>query len=283
MGRLINIETSVPVMATINLKQEDLEQVLIKTNVSPELEAVLRAEIQYYDEYYLIVPQQKIVKAFRQEFVKDPHIGLSSIPEIRLVNYDEGTPFSALEEIFALANLPIITRDQEKATLSGFRPIYNRDGAETWLVAVAVPIPRVALNHFNPHVRPMAEENLRFISELFRKEYSLRYRLVETLWRACPPACFVYEQKGQIEGVSFNAVTGDELSMRQLFVREGRRGRGIGKALYETRLEFARQSGLARAKAAVRWESLQFHQLFGAKKEDVIQKYVIRNFPPKSY
>lgn len=123
----------------------------------------------------------------------------------------------------------------------------------------------------------MSDADLPEITELFRREYSLRYRMVLLMFHECPEACFVYEKEGKILGVAFNKIDGDELYMRQLFVRENYRREGIGNALYENRLNFARELGLKKGRANIRAETQSFHKRYSARfSEDDAMYYIIR-------
>ena len=92
-------------MGIIDLKQGNLEE---KITGLTKREQIL-ADSQYFDEYYL-TSDKKLIKIFQQEFVKDPHMDLPLMPEIRLVQYDVGTNIDDLEEAFQKFNVPIITR-----------------------------------------------------------------------------------------------------------------------------------------------------------------------------
>ncbi len=259
-------------MGVIDLKQGNLEE---KIAGLANREQIL-AEIGYFDEYYL-APGERLIKIFRQEFNKDPHMDLPKMPEIRLVQYDAGTTANDLEEAFQKSDVPIITRLEERIELPGFRPIRSPGGEESVLMNVIVPIPVLAINTHAEQVRPMQEKHIPKIINLFKEEYSLRYRMVEVMWNEFPEACFVYQEEGEIIGVSFNKIQGDELYMRQIFVRESCRGKKVGSKLYSARLEYARQKGLKIAIAHIRGETWGFHHIkFSAEMEQTVEKYVIR-------
>lgn len=258
-------------MGIIDLKQGNLEA---KIAGLTNREQIL-AEIKHFDEYYLTSNEKKI-KIFRQKFVKDPHMNLPSMPEIRLVQYDLGTTAEDLEETFQKYSVPIITRLGEGIELPGFKPIRNHRGEESVLLRVTAPIPTLAINAYEEMIRPMRAEQIPVITDLLRKEYSLRYRMVEVMWEEFPKACFVYKIGEEILGVSFNKIQREELYMRQIFVREGCRGEKVGSRLYQARLEYARQQGLKVARANVRNETFDFHTQFNAVISGHGEKYFIR-------
>lgn len=259
-------------MGIIDLKRGNLEE---KIAGLTNREQIL-AEIEHFDEYYL-TSNQKLIKVFQQEFVKDPHMDLLAMPKIRLVQYNAGTTTEDLEEVFQKYSVPLITRLEEGIELPGFRPIRNHRGEESVLLHVTVPIPTLAINAYEEMIRPMQAEQIPAITDILRKEYSLRYRMVEVMWKEFPEACFVYKKGEEILGVSFNKIQGKELYLRQIFVREGCRGEKVGSRLYQARLEYARQKGLKRAMAHIRRETWAFHYgKFSAEREPGIKKYVIR-------
>lgn len=64
--------------------------------------------------------------------------------------------------------------------------------------------------------------------------------------------------------------------MRQIFVREGYRGKGIGKELYYERLKSAAERGLKSAKANIRKEAFSLHNKFNAERCGNNEYYIIR-------
>ncbi|HLD33469.1 MAG TPA: GNAT family N-acetyltransferase [Candidatus Nanoarchaeia archaeon] len=229
-------------------------------------------DLDYYDEYYYLPNSGTAVKVFRQEFNEDPHMNLEKIPLIRLVGYDQRAHQDDLSEIFDRGNVPIITRALHLP--SGFRYIQNKQGKPSNLMKVSINIQKTSTD-ISDHIRPMMENDIDEIREMLRREYSLRYRFAEQLWKDYPNGCFVYDVKGEIEGATFNKIQGNELYMRQIFVPEVHQHKGIGESLYKARLEFARKRGLKKAHATVRNETERFHRKFGARKERRPMEYYV--------
>lgn len=253
-------------MAVIDLKQGGLEKTLAGVDISEEKRAEIIRDINHYDEYYL-TSLGRIVKIFRQEFVKDPYMKLGPIPELRLVLYDSAIvsdELSELLEVFDKENIPIITRRKEKVISPDFNDISNYKNSATVLIPIVIPLPQ-RVSELTTNIREMEQNDIDIIKDLFRNNYSLRYRFVDLLYKEGPQVCFVYEDKGKILGVTFNRIENDELFMRQIFVCEGYRGRGIGNALYKRVLGYARQRGVKAVKGNIRGESIGFHYKFYAK------------------
>lgn len=258
----------------INLKETGMERAL--EGLSNKDAASIRADLDYYDEYYL-TKSGNFIKAFRQEFVKDPHMNLEPIPKLRLIAYQAGASLDELEQVFEVGNVPIITRVAKGIALPGFNPILNNDGQPTLLIPIKINIPPVYSSCQCPFIRQMSYVDLPEIPELFRTEYSLRYRMVRLMFNECPEACFVYERDSRILGVAFNKIEGNELYMRQLFVRDGYRGGGIGSAIHQERLSFARNVGIKKARANIRGEISPFHERYNPRVlEEEIEYYVTK-------
>lgn len=263
-------------MAIIELKEGNLETKLAKLNITETEERQIKAESPHYDEYYYRRESDNFVKGFRQEFIGDPHMALDKIPEVRLIAYNPDTNLQELEGVFQKDTVPIITRVEKGVVLSGFRPIHNREGDKTVLIPIEITIPSDIAYQVVPNIRNMDEIDLPKIEKMFRNQYSLRYRMVNLMWETCPNACFVYEKEGEVIGVTFNRIEGDELYMRQIFVREGHRKKGIGLALYEKNFEFASQCNLKSLRGYIRQETELFHARFYPILGEDKEYYVIR-------
>ena len=231
-------------------------------------------EADNYDEYYSI--ENKVVKCFRQEFVKDPYMKLKPIPQIRLISFDQELNQSKLEKIFDLDNTPIITRT--KVDLEGFKNIESNLYLSSSLIPIQIDLSSLPNYPSCGFIHQMNEEDLSFIEELFRNQYSLRYKMVNPMFTECPEACFTFRLNNQILGVSFNQIKDLELYMHQIFVDETHRGKHIGENLYQYRLNLARKISLKTASANIRKEVFPFHERFNAKEieEKLNEKYVIR-------
>lgn len=247
----------------LDLKQGDLN-----------LEESIKREIDFYDEYYSI--QNRIVKGFKQEFLKDPYMVLEPMPQIRLIAYDPNLDNQSLEEVFNLEDLPIITRTSTQ--LNGFREIRNQSNDSSFLLPIQIDLSSV--NFEAPTlglIDQMKKEDLPSIQELFRRQYSLRYRMVDLMFQDSPDTCFIFRVNNQILGVSFNQIRNNELYMRQLFVDENYRGQGIGEKLYLHRLNLAKQKGLKSASAHIRKEAIMMHSKFKAyQSQEEKERYIIR-------
>jgi len=268
-------------MPLIDLKERiDIESLLQEINLLPELAESIRNEIRYFDEYYL-TSNVGLIKVFRQEFRKDPYMRLNSIPLFRLITYSDDVAVGDLEEIFNKDNMPIITRAKGTMTKQlralGFDHIKNGYGShETKLLSIRFPIPKPTHQlKINKNIRRMSKEDLVEIEELFKNEYSLKYKMVRMMYYDCPEVCFVYEEAGRIRGVAFNKVVEDELYMRQIFVEEKFRGKEIGRLLYERRLDFARMHNLTAARGNIRMEARLFHELYNPIREEKNPEYYV--------
>lgn len=268
-------------MTVIDLKTSNLEQILVNEGISQDNRIKISKDVCYFDEFYL-TSFGKIVNVFRQEFVKDPYMDLCAILKVRLIAYQSGIDLSDLKEIFNREDISIITR-ANRSNIGlfrdfGFREIKNIDGNLTTLIPIKFRIPAIESLE-DESICLMSKENLDEIEELFRKEYSLRYRMVRIMYQDCPEACFVYKDKEKIIGVTFNKIDNNELYMRQIFVRENSRGGGVGRVLYNRRLDFARRLNLKFARANVRREAIELHRKYNPKMvEEDMEYYVVKKF-----
>lgn len=85
--------------------------------------------------------------------------------------------------------------------------------------------------------------------------------------------CFVAEVDGSIEGIAlvyyrFSTWKGRTLHLEDLIVRENKRGTGLGNALYNKVIDFAREEGLKRVEWVVLdWNkhAIEFYERSGAR------------------
>lgn len=263
-------------MVLINLKDSIPNLELQRLGFNPITCDDTCAEIKYFEEYYIIKEQGQIIKGFRQEFVKDPYIDLLPLPQIRLLSIPASIESSDLELILGSSDLPVITRTFEKEKMRGFEYLLNKRGEPTKLLKINIDLSKWQPRPLGPYVRLMLADDLDKVQELFRLQYSLRYRAVPLLWKDCPSACFVYEQNSEILGATFNKLEENSLYMRQIFVKEGFRDRGIGHQLYTARLSLATKMGLKKAYGHIRNESLLFHRHYTQARGELVEYYVIK-------
>ncbi|HLC64975.1 MAG TPA: GNAT family N-acetyltransferase [Candidatus Nanoarchaeia archaeon] len=264
-------------MSIINLKQGNLEQKLSGLGISSNDKEGIVRDVEYYDEYYYLTESKKVVKGFRQEFVKDPYMSLSPIPEVLIIACDaRSIEAGELEEVIETNRAPIITRVKIGTNLKGFTPIYNYAGNISVLLPLVLKVPLSMPAQNNPNVHQMGKGDLPEVIGLFRKQYSLRYKMVNLMWEECPEACFTYKKENRVVGVTFNKIAGNEFYMRQIFVGEDSRGKGIGMALYEKRIQYAMKQGISIARANIREEAKKFHETFNAETKGSIECYMIR-------
>lgn len=262
-------------MSLIDLKHGNPVAKITDLNLDSSLSSSILAELPYYDEYYAIEGPNQFVKGYIQEFVKDPYMDLKPIKEFRLLSIPDQIPALDLEQVVHEYRLPIITRTKKKDCLHRFEYILNTQGKPTRLRSIEINLSKWNFSAPDKHVRLMQADDIEELRELFRQQYSLRYRAVPQLYKSCPAACFVYEAGHQILGATFNKVEEKALYMRQIFVREGYRDLGIGHKLYVARLSFAKNNGLEKAYGHIRLESLAFHSHY-AQAGPGREFYVIR-------
>ena len=268
-------------MVITNLKNTaELEKILQKSGLPYSEIEIIRKELLYFDEYYLT--STGVVTVFRQEFVKDPYIELERIPEVRLIAYPDSATLSEISAVFGNSNLPIITRASEKNLESikalNFSELLNKKGEPTVLLPIHFIIPRPARTS-NKNILPMTCADLAEIEELFKQQYSLRYRMVKLMHDACPDGCFVYRLRNKIAGVAFSRINRGELELyvRQLFVEENMRRCGIGKTLYDALFRYASKQNVHFAKANIRQETVPFHEkLLTPERIEGVEYYLMR-------
>ena len=262
-------------MALLPLHKEvNLAELLEKLGLQDK-QKLVQSELPYYDEYY-ISPSSSFLKLWNQEFISDPYIKSRGHQAVKIVNCSGQLRQQDIDEITLKSSVPVIVRTPLTQNLSGLRPLLNKKGQETLLIPVELVIP-VAPVSAPYHVRPMNTEDIRTIEKMLQNEYSLRYRAVPLLWADGYDSSFVYDDK-KIGGFCFNTAVEDELYMRQLFVSERHRGKGVGRALYQSALKFAQEKRVRIIRSNVRGEARMFHRQFGAYRDRTqpIQHYLIK-------
>ncbi len=220
---------------------------------------------RYYDKAYLLESDDTpaFIGIVTQELHNEPYMDLDE-DEVDLMHYQSpGSLEGVINFIGQHTTRPQIIRALEVNkglfTSRGWKPIYNRDGSESILRKVRRYILPDELFEISPQIRLMEENDLPFIEELFRREYPLRYRMVQYLYDQDKEGNFVFEDKDGICGVTFTERRPEYLYCRQIFVKEAKRGQGIGTKLNQFRLAFARDNGLYVIFANIRGESEGFH------------------------
>ncbi len=235
---------------------------------------------KYFDESYLVGDKyQNFIGILTQELRNEPYMNID-LDEVDLITYQAtGSLKDILDFMEQQYKRPQITRVQEDNLdiffHRGWQHILNKDNSMAILRKIRRNILPDEVFEISPNIRKTEESDLIIIEELFRREYPLRYRMVQYLYDQDIMGNFVYVDDKEIVGVTFNERRKDYLYCRQIFVKKSKRNKSIGSKLNQFRLNFARENGLYVIFANIRGDAINFHLKQGVELTTEKEYYLI--------
>lgn len=248
--------------------------------------AEVKEDVGYHDMYILIKAGENIgfLSVLEQKF-EDPYLEVV-LDSCDLINYKGRVPVNCFLEVMDnIFRGPQITvakiKELETFERYGFYKVEEKPrypGASR-LIPVYFKLPLDSRDIKNQlGIRPMEQEDLEGIANLFFEEYAARYRLVGKMYETDPESCFVYEEDGEVKGVVFSERRGNELYVRQMFVKRSGRGSGIDTALFKGLQLYAEENKCSIIRGSIRGNLVRYYEKKGVRidslREDRV--YVIR-------